>query len=153
MWIFFLGQVAAHAWQQRHSPDLTVSPSISRWAGHLFLQRPHFGGHFSRFLWKSAPGRIGINAKTAPIGQRNWQKKRSCVHIPTMIRTRITIPARYLLLGKRPAVIMEKTSHGLVPVSFPYTPVRQESKIRASTIYLTFWSLCTNHTETAGFYN
>ena len=50
-----------------------------------------------------------------------------------MIRTRITIPARYLLLGKRPAVIMEKTSHGLVPVSFPYTPVRQESKIRAST--------------------
>ena len=45
---------------------------------------------------------------------------------------------RYLLFGSRPAVIMEKTSHGLVPVSFPYILVRQESRIRASTIYFTF---------------
>ena len=86
---------------------------------------------------KQAPGRIGINAKTAPMGQRNWQKNLSCVHIPTMISTRSTIPTRYLLFGSRPAVSMEKTSHGLVPVSFPYTPVRQESRISASTIYLT----------------
>ena len=34
----------------------------------------------------------GIIANTAPIGQRNWQKKRSCVHIPTIIRISRTVP-------------------------------------------------------------
>ena len=69
-----------------------------------------------------------------------------------MIRISRMIPTKYLLFGSRPAVIMEKTSHGLVPVSFPYTPVMQEEKLKTARIIVAdplYRPICP---ETAIFY-
>ncbi len=81
----------------------------------FFLQRPHFGGHFSRFLRNSAPGRIGISAKPLPWDRETGRKTFPVYTFPTMISTRSTIPTRYLLFGSRPAVSMEKHPTGWFP--------------------------------------
>ena len=47
---------------------------------------------FSRFRCRVKNGRIGSREKTAPIGHRKRQKKRSSKNMPTRISTRRTMP-------------------------------------------------------------
>ena len=119
-WIFPFGHVSIHFWHWKQSPEISLDPSdgSSTADGHCLVQALQPRIQFSRFLCRVKSGRIGSSEKTAPIGHRKRQKKRSSKNIPIRIKIRRRIPGRYDARRKFPACSMEKTSHGLVPLAF-----------------------------------
>lgn len=75
--------------------------------------------HFSLLRRTEKNGRMGSREKTAPIGHRKRQKKRSQNTIPTRISTSRMQPSQYAPTLKFPERSMENTSQGLQPVRSP----------------------------------
>ena len=113
------GQVPTQASQAMHSPLRRLCSSSFRLTGQRLAQALQPGMQVSPLRWSCAKGSTGSSENTAPMGQRNWQKKRGCSAMPMRISTNSAVPMPHWAAGSRSAVKREKTSHGSVPESLP----------------------------------
>ena len=113
------GHIFIHFSQEMHSPSRNLSSPGLMHTGQFFRQAEHPLRHESLLLRIAENGIIGSIANTAPIGQRNWQKKRFCSAMPIIISIRRMLPMSCSPSGSLNAVSLEKTSQGLWPFRLP----------------------------------
>ena len=92
VWIFFFGQFSIQRLHRIHSPERQPSSSRKTPVGQFLSHILHPLRQCSRFRDKFVQGSTGSSANTAPMGHRNWQKKRSFQAIPRIIRIRRITP-------------------------------------------------------------
>ena len=96
--MFCFGHFPIHFPQEKHSPDVALSPSlsdgISRFAGHTKLHALQFGIQFSLFRLITENGNTGIRENTAPIGHKKRQKNLGSNAIPAVTNKKRPVPIR-----------------------------------------------------------
>ena len=130
------GQPSAQRPQAMHSP-LRRSPR-SGWTatGQRSWQRLHRLAQVGRLRRKCETGSTGSSEKTAPNGQRNWQKNRSSNAMPTI--TAASAPnATAEIPSTDPARRPAKAPHGENAETLGHSPVKQSHATAARTTYFT----------------